>query len=78
MAEKHWEVIKEIQCRRAGCKAALEVEVVYPAEFMPDQAARITAQRCSLGQNCSMLGQVACMWAGSNPDYDPFLEKPEI
>jgi hypothetical protein len=76
MTEKQWESLKTIQCRRAGCDAVLQVELVHPAEFLPDQEARVLAHRCSRGLECSMLGMVACMWAGSNPDYDPFLENP--
>lgn len=74
MAEKTWEVIKVRYCQHVAKNVGLEVETVYPAEWMPDQPARILAHRCSNGLACSLDPRPACMWSGSNPAYDPFKE----
>jgi hypothetical protein len=74
MAEKSWEVIKVRYCQHVAKEVGLEVEAVYPAEWMPDQPARIVAHRCSHAFACSLDTRPACVWAGSNPAYDPFKE----
>ncbi len=74
MAEKTWETVKVCRCQHIGQDVALEAEVVYPAEWLPDQAARLLAHRCSHGLECNQDGRAACLWAGSNPAFDPFLE----
>lgn len=74
MAEKTWETVKVCRCQRVGLEVALEAEVVYPAEWLPDQAPRLLAHRCSNGLECNQDGRAACLWAGSNPAFDPFLE----
>jgi len=75
MAEKSWEVIKVRYCQHAAKDVGLEVEAVYPAEWMPDQPARIVAPRCSHAFSCSLDPRPACVWAGSNPAYDPFKDE---
>jgi hypothetical protein len=50
----------------------LEAEVVYPAEFLPEQAPQILAHRCSKGEECGRLDRKTCQWAGTNPGFDPF------
>jgi hypothetical protein len=72
MAEKVWEPIKIHYCDHAGCQVALEGELVYPVEILSDQPPRLLAHRCSHGVECSQLKQAACVWAGTNPNYDPF------
>ncbi|GAP13802.1 hypothetical protein LARV_01557 [Longilinea arvoryzae] len=74
MAVKMWEPIKVQYCDHAGCEVALEAEVVYPAETLPDQP-RLGAHRCSHGAICSQMDKPACLWAGTNPGYDPFNER---
>ncbi len=74
MTEKIWETVKVCFCQRVEQQVALEAEVVYPAEWLPDQAPRVLAHRCSKGTDCNLDGRVACLWAGSNPAFDPFLE----
>jgi hypothetical protein len=54
---------------------SLEAETVYPAEFLPDQPARVMAHRCSQGIRCMLMNKPSCVWAGSNPAFDPFAEK---
>ncbi|HVN56283.1 MAG TPA: hypothetical protein VMT46_18285 [Anaerolineaceae bacterium] len=72
MAKKTWQTLKICYCERADAEVSLEAEVVYPVEFLPDQAPRILAHRCSLGAECNKSSKVACIWAGTNPNYDPF------
>ena len=75
MAVKSWEAIKVRYCERADCEVALEAEVIHPAEFLPDQAPRVGSHRCSRGFECSTLNRATCQWAGTNPGYDPFVER---
>ena len=75
MALKTWQDVKVRYCDHAGCEVALEAEVVYPAEFLPDQPPRILAHRCSEAVRCMLFNKPSCVWAGSNPLYDPFVEK---
>jgi hypothetical protein len=51
--------------------------VIYPDEHLPDQKPRIVAHRCSRGAECGLMSEAACVWAGTNPDVDPFAEKPD-
>ena len=74
MAERLWEIVKTMYCDHVGCQVALESEVVYPAEWLPDQAPRILAHRCSHGIHCSLYDKPTCVWAGTNPGYDPFID----
>jgi len=72
MAKRVLEVSKVCFCEHAGEDVALETEVVYPAEFLPDQSPRILAHRCSHSLYCNQLSRPTCIWAGTNPDFDPF------
>ncbi len=74
MAVKTWEVEKVHHCHHVGKEVGLEAEVVYPAEWLPDQPPRIIGHRCSEGVSCNLDGRASCMWAGTNPTYDPFRE----
>lgn len=77
MAYKTWQVVKVRYCGHAGKEVALEVEAVYPAEFIPDSAPRIQAHRCSNAAECMLNKRSSCKWSGGNPDYDPYAEKSE-
>jgi hypothetical protein len=72
MAVKNWEVLKVSYCEHIGADIGLEAEVAYPAEWLPDPAPRILAHRCSRGVECSLGDKPSCMWAGTNPTFDPF------
>lgn len=72
MAEKRWETIRVQFCDHAGCEVRLEAELVYPAEFLPDQPPRLISKRCSRSLECNMWNNMTCIWAGTNPMYDPF------
>lgn len=67
MATKIWEVEKIYTCAYLGCEVASEVEVVYPADFLPDLP-RITAHRCSHAKECNMGDKPNCAY-GTNPNY---------
>jgi hypothetical protein len=75
MAHKTWETIKIYYCEHIDAQVGLETEVVYPAEWLPDQPPRVLARRCSRGMECNLENRASCIWAGTNPAYDPFKEK---
>jgi hypothetical protein len=72
MAEKAWHPLKVQFCEHADCEVALQVQVVYPADIMPDQPPRVIAHRCSDALTCNLSDKPSCVWAGTNPGYDPF------
>ncbi len=74
MSVKTWEVEKISYCHHVGKEVGLEAEVIYPADWLPDQPPRIVAHRCSEGIVCNLDGRASCLWAGTNPTYDPFSE----
>ncbi len=75
MAVKKWESVKVRRCERVAQEVTLDAELVYPADWLPDQAPRVTGHRCSHAYACNLDERSACVWAGSNPAYDPFKEE---
>lgn len=75
MAEKRWESIKVRYCERAQAEVTLDAQIIYPAEIMPDQSPRVVGHRCSHAFGCNLDGRPSCVWAGTNPAYDPFAEE---
>jgi len=71
MTECSWEVSKVCYCEHVKQEVALESEVLYPMDFLPDPP-RVRSHRCSLGAQCNQFAQPACIWAGTNPNFDPF------
>ena len=71
MTERSWEVSKVCYCEHVKQEVALESEVLYPMDFLPDPP-RVRSHRCSLGAQCNQFAQPACIWAGTNPNFDPF------
>ncbi|HTX91178.1 MAG TPA: hypothetical protein VMC09_08175 [Anaerolineales bacterium] len=71
MTELIWETSKVCYCEHASSQVALQVEVLYPSDYLPDPP-RVLAHRCSHGAECNQLTKAACVWAGTNPGYDPF------
>ncbi len=71
MAYRSREVVQVCFCGHVQQEVALEAEVLYPADFLPDPP-RVVSHRCSLGDHCNQLDQPACVWAGTNPLVDPF------
>ena len=74
MAVKVWQPIKIAYCQHVGAEVALEAELIYPAEWLPEQQPRVHAHRCSCGIDCNLDGRPSCVWAGTNPLIDPFAE----
>ena len=74
MSERRWEVSKTVICDHIHRRVALETEVVYPGEYLPDQPPRVLAHRCSRAITCNQTSKPACIWAGTNPGYDPFRQ----
>lgn len=70
MAYRTWQVSKVGFCERAAQNVALETEVVYPADPLPDPP-RVVAHRCSNAIECNLFEQPACIWCGTNPDHQP-------
>lgn len=74
MAVTTWQAIKVQYCHHVKSEVELQAQTVYPAEWLPDQPPRILAHRCSHAFACNLDGRPSCVWAGTNPSYDPFLE----
>ena len=71
MAQKMWQISKVSYCEHVGQEVALEVEVVYPAEQLPDQPPHVIAHRCSKALECNQLDKMACAYCFTNPDQIP-------
>ena len=74
VAIKVWQAVKVCYCDHAGSEVALEAEVIYPAEWLPDTPPQVQAHRCSHGLECNLKNRPSCIWAGTNPTFDPFRE----
>jgi hypothetical protein len=71
VAFRTWEVNKISYCEHVGHEIALESEVVYPAEHLPDQPPRVLARRCSNALACNSLETPGCVWCGTHPEHQP-------
>ncbi|NJC97247.1 MAG: hypothetical protein C3F07_14275 [Anaerolineales bacterium] len=71
MVQKQWKVSKIRYCEHVGHEIALETQVVYPPEELPDQPPRILARRCSNAAECNKMDRMTCAWCGTNPGYLP-------
>ena len=71
MAEKKWYVSKVCYCEHVGREISIETQVVLPAEYLPEQAPRVIAHRCSDALECNSINKPACAWCGTNPNYRP-------
>ncbi|HLA08801.1 MAG TPA: hypothetical protein VJ022_15260 [Anaerolineales bacterium] len=71
MAQKKWQISKSLYCEHVGQEIALETQVVYPPEHLPDQPPRVLAHRCSNALECNKLEKMVCAYCGTNPDYQP-------
>ena len=63
MAFRTWEISKISYCEHVGHEIALETELVYPAEHLPDQPARVLGRRCSNALACNGLEKPGCEWS---------------
>ena len=73
MTSGTWQPIRFCYCHHIDQDVALEAEIVYPADMLPD-GPRVLAHRCSHGLGCNLDGRSSCLWAGTNPVIDPFVE----
>lgn len=71
MTFRTWQVSKIKYCEHVRQEIALEAEVVYPAEHLPDQPPRVIARRCSNAMECNLYDKPGCAWCGTNPDHRP-------
>ena len=72
MAKRTWQVKMVKYCEHVGHEIALENQVVYPAEHLPDQPPRIMASRCSNAVQCNtMFDKPVCVLCGTNPEHEP-------
>ena len=78
MSVKVWQAIKIRYCHHVNKEVAFEAELVYPPEWLPDQAPRVLAHRCSNAMDCNLDGRPSCIWAGTNPAVDPFNDEGAI
>ena len=74
MPSKNWQTIKVQFCHHVDQEVVLEAEVIEPPEWMPYQMPRIVAHRCSQAILCNLDERPSCVWAGTNPIIDPFIE----
>ena len=74
MAHQIWKKMKRSFCERVGCEVDFEAELAVPTDILPDQSARIIAHRCSDADRCNAEDKASCIWAGTNPLYDPFQD----
>jgi hypothetical protein len=49
----------------------LEVQVVYPADHLPDQPTHVTAHRCSKALECNQVDHPVCTYCFTNPNLQP-------
>ena len=75
LAEKIWHVVKVRHCHHVDKEVDLETEILIPADYLPDFAPRVIAHRCSHAIACNLDGRPSCVWAGTNPAYDPFKDE---
>ncbi len=71
MAFRTWQIEQIKYCEHVGREIALETEVAYPAEHLPEQQPRVIAHRCSNAAACNMFDKAVCKWCGTNPDHNP-------
>ena len=71
MTEKKWLVEKVHYCEHVGQEVKVEVQVVYPAENLPDQPPHVIAHRCSKALDCNQMDKQVCVYCFTNPDVKP-------
>lgn len=72
MAQKTWQTLKIRYCEHADQEVSMDAEVILPAEWLPEGPPRVIAHRCSRAVDCNLDNRASCVWAGTNPGYDPF------
>jgi len=72
MTQRTWQTLKIRYCEHAGQEVSMDAEVILPAEWLPEGPPRVIAHRCSRAVECNLDNRASCVWAGTNPGYDPF------
>ncbi len=70
MAQKQWQVEEVRYCEHVEQVVNLEVAVIYPTDFLPDQP-RVVAHRCSKAMECNQLDKMVCAYCFTNPVQTP-------
>jgi hypothetical protein len=73
MAERIWQTTKECFCEHVMRVVSLDAEMIYPIDVLPDPP-RVRSHRCSLGMECNQSSKWSCVWAGTNPNFDPYMQ----
>lgn len=73
MAIRNWVTINKRFCDKVGCQVALQAQVIYPIDYLPDNL-RILSERCSHGDLCLKERFGSCGFSGGDPGIDPFNE----
>jgi len=71
MARKTWQIEKVHYCEHVAQEVALEVQVVYPADTLPDQPPHVIAHRCSKALKCNKVEKMVCAYCFTNPAQKP-------
>ncbi len=71
MAHITWVPQRSFYCQHIGQQVQIEDELIFPADILPDQPPQRRARRCSHGLSCNLQDRPACVWAGTNPLYNP-------
>jgi hypothetical protein len=71
MAVCTWEMSETRFCDHIHQDVALETQLVFPADFLPDQNPRILSHRCSQGGHCTLFSQPTCVWVDILPALKP-------
>ena len=73
MAHAAWITVSTVWCDKVEAKADLMEYRIYPNEILPDfPGYQVSARNCSQSIACN-LDSIACKWAFTNPDTDPFV-----
>ena len=64
MAWESWRTVKRARCEVVDKNVALESQLVFAAETLPDQPPRVLAYRCSSAEDCERFDQPSCPWGG--------------
>lgn len=73
MARVVWEPVQARFCARLEQWVTPEVLRAYPADVLPDQPPRLLGRRCPQAELCNRIERPTCVWAGTQPDYDPLI-----
>jgi hypothetical protein len=76
MAEKIWKLTRVLNCEHAGYEVALETELVYPDERLPDPP-RVIFHGCSATQDLRLADTLYCPHAAGQCPAGCWLMNPQ-